>query len=1015
MTVTAPTTEKTYWRSLEQLAATPEFTEFLHREFPVAASEFPQGISRRRWLQLMGASLAMAGISGCWQKDTLAPFAARPENRIPGIPQKFATAYETGGSVRPLIVTSYDGRPIKVEGHVDHPASLGGTDAFTQATILNLYDPDRSQDVLEFEGGKKHVRTWDDFQETVKGIFDSEQASSGKGVRVIAERSSSPSRHRLTELFLKRFPEAKWYEHESVSRENERAGSVLAFGEELRPVYDLAKADVILALDSDLFDFHPSSVSSIRAWSTRRVPEAGPMNRLYAVESQYSALGTAADHRLPMRSSDIGAFLGRIESAIKATSESSEKKHDHAAKEDRDDQYVRIIASDLIAHPGRSVVVVGPTQPAAVHAAAYRINQTLKNIGQTISFVREIPSLAVKSNDPLADLAAEMDKGGVTTLVILGGNPAYESAAFAAALPKVKSRVRLSTYVDETSLLSTWHLPRAHQFESWGDGYSYDGILTLRQPLVKLEPIRGSHSDEEVLALLSNAEKTAGEEIVRETWKSSLTSGDFETAWRKLVHDGFSIEKRLASVTPTLQAIAEQPVEAPASGLEVVFAPGSSTYDGRYANNGWLQETPAVLTKITWQNAAILAPSTAKELKVKTGDLVKVALRDQSVELPVYVLPGQAPNSIGLALGYGRTAAGHVGGDVANGVAPVGVNVSVLRARGTTTIDSGAKITPTGGKMTLATTQDHHAIDTVGMKEIAGRIGELVREGTEKQFAEHPDFAQHMTHHPPLESLWKERSSEGHAWGMSIDLSRCIGCNACLVACQSENNVPIVGPVQVSKGREMHWIRVDRYFAGDEDNPQVVTQPVTCHHCENAPCEQVCPVAATVHSPEGLNDMAYNRCVGTRYCGNNCPYKVRRFNFLDFTSHLSKANEELARLVINPEVTVRSRGVMEKCTFCVQRIQNVKIQTKNNQEAIADGSIQTACQQACPAGAINFGDLMNKDSEVAKSHANPRSYAMLAELNVKPRTKYLARIRNPHPELAPAETSGHGGHEEHHS
>ena len=1023
MTATATTTEKTYWRSLDELAATPEFTEFLHREFPVAASEFPQGVSRRRWLQLMGASLAMAGLSGCWQKETLAPFVTRPENRVPGVPQKFATSYETGGAVRPLIVTSYDGRPIKVEGHVDHPASLGGTDAFSQATILNLYDPDRSQEVLEFESGKKFVRSWDDFQEAAKGLFDTEAAAGGKGVRVIAERSSSPTRHRLAELFLKRFPNAKWYEYESVSRGNERAGSVIAFGEELRPVYDLAKADVILALDSDLFDFHPSSVSNIRAWSTRRVPEAGPMNRMYAVESQFSALGTSADHRLPVRSSDIGAFLGRIESALKAASETSDKKHDH---EDIAEKYVRIIASDLAAHPGRGVVIVGPSQPPSVHATAHRINQSLKNVGQTVSFVREIPSLAVQAADPLAELTSEIEKGDVTTLVVLGGNPAYESAALASALPKVKTRLRLGDYVDETSLLSTWHLPRAHQFESWCDGYSYDGILTLRQPLI--DPIFGSKSDEELLALLAGADVTAlanskdangkdtiGEAIVRETWKGSLTSGDFETAWRKLVHDGFTAEKRLASVTPNLQATGEQATEAPASGLEVVFAPGSSTYDGRYANNGWLQETPAVLTKLTWQNAAILAPSTANELKVKTGDLVRVALHEKSVELPVYVLPGQAPNSIGLALGYGRTAAGHVGGDTANGVASVGVNVAILRATSTTIVDTGAKITPTGGKKTLATTQDHHAIDTVGMKEIAGRIGELVREGTEKQFADHPDFAQHMTHHPPLESLWKERSPEGHAWGMSIDLSRCIGCNACLVACQSENNVPIVGPEQVSKGREMHWIRVDRYFAGDVDNPHVVTQPVTCHHCENAPCEQVCPVAATVHSPEGLNDMAYNRCVGTRYCGNNCPYKVRRFNFLDFTSHLSKANEELARLVINPEVTVRSRGVMEKCTFCVQRIQNVKIQAKNQQESIADGSIQTACQQACPAGAINFGDLMNKESEVAKSHANPRSYAMLSELNVKPRTKYLARIRNPHPELAPAEESGHGAHEEHHS
>lgn len=1009
MTVTANTTEKTYWRSLEELAATPEFTEFLHREFPVAASEFPESMSRRRWLQLMGASLAMAGITGCWQHEKLAPFAVRPENRVPGVPQRFATSIDLNGGARPLVVTSYDGRPIKVEGNVDHPASLGGTDAFSQAILLDLYDPDRSRDVVQFVRGERYSRSWDQFVEFAKPLISALRDSKGTGCRILAERNSSLSRARLANELLKLFPNAKWYEHESVSRLRERRGAKLAFGSDVRPVYDLSRADLILGIDSDLLDFHPNAVSYIRGWSARRVPEAGTMNRVYAVESQFSTLGSVADHRLPIRSSDVAAFVSHLEQLVASTATTDAAAKSESTNEEYHDKFVRVLVKDLIEHRGRSLIVVGPAQPAEVHAAVYRLNNALGNLGETVSFLAEPASVAVDTLDPLSDLTEEMERGAVETLIVLGGNPAFESAAFLSAMTKVKERVRLGGYVDETSLASTWHLPRAHAMETWGDGYSFDGTLTLRQPLI--DPIFGGHSEEELLEFLVRGELIESQAIVRASLEDISFTGNREDSWRKLVHDGFHSDHGLKKQTVTIQTPSDvAQLAAHGTGLEVVFCPSPSTFDGRFANNGWLQETPAVLTKLTWQNAALIAPATAKELKVSTGDVVKVTVNEHSIELPAYVLPGQAKDSIGLMLGYGRTAAGHVGGDVATGIKPVGVNVAPLRKLSTTTFDTSVKVSATGRKVTLATTQDHHAIDRVGMSEIAGRIGQLVREGSLKQFTEHPDFAQHAVHHPPLESLWKERSPEGHAWGMSIDLSKCVGCNACLVACQSENNVPIVGPEQVAKGREMHWIRVDRYFAGDVDNPQVVTQPVTCQHCENAPCEQVCPVAATVHSPEGLNDMAYNRCVGTRYCANNCPYKVRRFNFLDFTSHLEKANEELARLVINPEVTVRSRGVMEKCTFCVQRIQSVKIQSKNDQQPIADGAIQTACQQACPAAAISFGDLLDQQSQVATAHANPRAYAMLAELNVKPRTKYLARIRNPHPELAKTDAD-HGADE----
>ena len=996
--------QSAYWRSLEELENTPEFVEFLHREFPQAASEFPTGMSRRRWLQLMGASLAMAGVAGCrWEKETIAPFVTRPTNRIPGVPQKFATSVEIGGAIRPLIVTSYDGRPIKVEGHREHPSSLGGTDSFSQAALLNLYDPDRSREILQLDRNGKTVRNWDDFAEFMTPLNRMLRDSGGKGVRILAERSSSLCRARLFAKLAAIWPQAKFVEHEPLSRINEQMGAKLAFGEAHKPVYDLSRTNIVLAIDSDLFDFHPQAISLIRAWSDRRVPENGPMNRVYAVESQFSTLGSVADHRLPVRSGDISEFLAKVEDRIKASIAVSQSANPANSK-DRTERFIDVVAADLVANKGQSLVVVGPGQPPEVHAMAHHLNNLLQNIGATVFFIAENPQISSNSPDPLADLVQEIESGEIRVLITLGGNPAYDSQSFAASMTKVPHRLRLGAYVDETSRLSTWHLPHAHSFESWGVGYSHEGLLTIRQPLI--DPIFGGSSQEEFVSFLCDNDRSKSFDILRNTLKEILPETSFDQDFARLTHDGFLTEHRQKRSNPVLQPVVQRPLtNRSQDGIELVFTPSSSTFDGRFANNGWLQETPAALTKLTWQNAALIAPSTASKLSISTGDVIKITVRNQSVEIPAFVLPGQAPNSIAVAFGYGRTAAGHVGGDVAVGVQSVGVNVSHLRRNGSSFIEADAKIERTGKRVTLATTQDHHAIDKVGLAELAGRIGELVREGTQQQYLEHPDFAQHAVHHPPLESLWKERSPEGHAWGMSIDLSRCIGCNACMLACQSENNVPIVGPEQVAKGREMHWIRIDRYFSGDIDNPQVVTQPVTCQHCENAPCEQVCPVAATVHSPEGLNDMAYNRCVGTRYCANNCPYKVRRFNFLDYTSHLTKANEELSRLLINPEVTVRSRGVMEKCTFCVQRIQSVKIDFKNNQRAIVDGEIQTACQQACPAGAINFGDLLDQQSEVSKSHANPRSYAMLAELNVKPRTKYLARIRNPHPGLATAEES----------
>ncbi len=996
--VTAPSAAaRQYWRSLNQLQQTPEFTEFLHREFPVAASEFPTGVSRRRWLQLMGASFALTGIAGCrWEQEKLAPAVNRAGNRIPGETQLFATSWEWGGVARPLVVTSYDGRPIKVDGNREHPDSLGASDPFSQAMILHLYDPDRSTTPLETAGPSQGPRTWDDSFAKLRPMLDLLKQRQGKGLRVLAEPTSSPTRQRLKAAWLAQFPESSWVEYAPVSRSNVWRGTELALGKPLEPQFQLRDADVILTIDDDLFGTHPAATRLIREWADRRTPETGTMNRLYAVESQFSTAGATADHRLPVRSSDIARWLEALESLIDQGLAGTTLEA--PATEDPRERFLPTVAADLLAHLGRSVITVGPQQPPTVQARAARLNAKLGNVGKTVGYlpVEHDP----RQDEAFSKLMTELVAEPSVLLLVLGGNPIYTANAgvnVAAAFRQAALAVHLSDYVNETTLACGWHLPMAHPLEAWGDGRSASGVWTIQQPLI--EPLFGGKSEIELLALLLGETRSA-QELVRQTATEQLLPADrADREWRKLVHDGFWGAPQTSLAPPIASNLVLEPAPAVADKLEVVFTPSAATYDGRFANNGWLQETPQPLSKLTWDNVALVAPATADELGLKTGALATLTIENRTVELPVYVLPGQAVGSIGVQLGYGRTAAGHVGGLTRDQIPPVGVNVYPLRNR-STPVATGVTLQGTGGTYPLATTQDHHAIDKVGLEEIAGRIGELVREGTVSEYEHHPDFAQHKVHHPPLESLWKEPSSDGRAWGMSIDLSRCMGCNACMVACQSENNVPVVGKEQIANGREMHWIRIDRYFQGPVDNPEIVTQPVACHHCENAPCEQVCPVAATVHSPEGLNDMAYNRCVGTRYCANNCPYKVRRFNFFDYNAKYEAANTELMRMLMNPEVTVRERGVMEKCTYCVQRIQQTKIVAKNEQRPIRDGEIVTACQAACPASAIVFGDLNDSSSQVAKLEGSPRAYAMLAELNVQPRTKYLARIRNPHPWLA---------------
>ena len=1047
-----------YWRSLEQLADSPEYREFLHREFPLAASELPEAaalkgsgreggavgdFSRRRWIQLMGASMALGGMAGCrWQADEILPFVDRPEDRVPGMPQQFATAWELGGVGRPLVAHVTDGRPTKIEGNPQHPLTRGGTDVFDQAFLLGMYDPDRIDAVVE--SGQQ--RTWQEAEAGLDAIRD-QHSGDGAGLRVLAEPSSSLVVASLRERFAETFPNARFVEYSPAGDSAEREG-LRAGGGSLRPVYDFSKADVVVSFDADVLGCHPGSAGYIRDWASRRAPEDGAMNRTYVVESEFSGTGASADHRVAVRSSDVGAVVREVAGAIGGEGDEG------GAAANGDDSRSRVIAAmveDLRAAEGRSVVCCGAHQPAAVHAAVARLNETLGNVGETVRYIET----ADRPDDfaALRELAEEMRGGRVETLILLGGNPLYDAPIdldFGAAMASCDRVVRLSMYDDETGLAALsgdrgWLLPQTHPVEQWDVLRAYDGSVLSQQPLMPV--VLNGRSVNEVLGRLVGDERTARQMHAEALAEAGVEETGIDAVLERGFVEGSQAEEAGASFGGRADADATGD-GGDWEGIEVVVRVSPVVYDGRFANNGWLQETPQPLTKVVWDNTAIMSPATAKRLGVTQEDLVTIAAGGGSVELPVFLMPGHADESITVHLGYGRKAAGRVGSGSENASnwslvqerlpdGPVGVDVTPLRTSDAPYI-LAAEVSAAGGSYDLSTTQDHFAIDTMGLEGIAGRVDDLVREGTLEQYEEHPDFAQHQVHLPPLESLWDEWDYEKRAWGMSIDLAKCVGCNACVTACTSENNIPVVGKGQVGRGREMHWIRLDRYFAGDPDDPQAVRavhQPVACHHCENAPCEQVCPVAATVHSAEGLNDMVYNRCIGTRYCANNCPYKVRRFNFFNYNKVYDYEGEpgagsdgqggyDLQAMILNPEVTVRSRGVMEKCTYCVQRIKGVTLYAKNERRKVKDGEIVTACQAACPADAIVFGDLHDKDSRVLAEQSKPRAYAMLAELNVKPRTQYLARIRNPHPslmDLLPEEYDAHGhggddidhGHTEH--
>ena len=985
-------TGKTFWRTLDELADDPSFVERLHNEFPSQVEAITDPTARRTFLKLMGASLALAGVTACTTQpdEAIVPYVRQPEGLVPGKPMFYATAMSLGGVATGLLVESHMGRPTKIEGNPQHPSSLGAADVFAQASILNIYDPDRTRQLTQ----SGEVSSWPAFVTAMRAARAAQGASGGAGFRILSETVGSPTLGAQVKELLARLPQARWHQWEPTSGNSARLGGRQAFGEFVGVHYHVDKADVIVSLDADFLASGPGSLAYARQFASRRRPEeADRMNRLYAFETMPTSTGSRADHRLPLKPSEIGAVARQLAAALGVGSA--------AAASGETAKWVAAIAKDLQAHRGTSLVIAGDSQPPAVHALAYAMNQALGNVGQTVMFTQPVEVEAVDQVDSLTTLVADMSAGKVDVLVILGGNPVYNAPAdlnFSQALDKVQTRVYLAQFQDETAERCQWQIPEAHFLEMWSDARGHDGTASLVQPLIA--PLYGGRSAHEVIGVFSEAPERSAYDIVRAHWaamKPAPTSDDFDREWRRWLHDGIIPGTAFEEKAVTLAAGATAgAAETAAAGLEIAFRPDPAVFDGRYANNGWLQELPKPITRLVWDNAVIASPATAAKLQALNSvssrggehgtidsDLVELRYKGRTVIGPIFGVPGHPDDCVTVHLGYGRTHAGRVG----NGT---GFNAYALRTSDGLWSGSGLEVVPTGETFPLACTQYHHLMEGRGM----------VRAVTKDEYQRNPESVHEgFEEVPHAITLYPDFKYEGYKWGMSIDVNACIGCNACVVACHAENNIAVVGKDQVLRGREMHWLRIDTYYSGEPTNAgelETYFQPVPCMQCENAPCEVVCPVGATVHSDEGLNDMVYNRCVGTRYCSNNCPYKVRRFNYLLY----SDWNTPSLKLGRNPDVTVRSRGVMEKCTYCVQRITVAKIESEKSNRKIADGEIKTACQQTCPADAIVFGDLNDPNSRVARKQAEERNYTLVAELNTRPRTQYLAAIRNVNSELS---------------
>ena len=1079
---------KEYWRSVDEFVDAPEFGEFVKREYPVHSEDWDNAVSRRTFVKLMGGTLALAGLSGCviQPAEKIVPYVRAEQDLLPGKPLFFATAVSLGGVATGLLAKSFDGRPIKVEGNPDHPGSLGATDVLAQASLMDMYDPDRSQEV-SFRGAPK---TWQNFMGTLRSAIDENRTDGGAGIRFLTQTVTSPTLINQFKGIAAELPNARWHQYEPINNDNAIAGARMAFGSPVQTIYKYDLADRILTLDKDIFsDFNVRYMKDYAKKKNLR-GENKEINRLYAVETTMTLTGAKADHRLGVKPSQMPEIAKAIAAALGVGGASSTYTENA--------QWIAAMAKDLQAHRGKSIVVAGANQPPVVHALAHAMNGALGNVGQTVVYADPFSPSEKTQIEQLRELVTDIDAGRVKMLVILGGNPAYNTPADLKLdenrLSKVPLRVHLGTHFDETAELCHWHISEKHFLEGWSDARAYDGTITITQPLI--QPLYDSHNVHELVQLFFKENFDQKDyDIVRAYWQTqniaaapapaaaaatasnnghAPASGNtntnstaaaaqpqpaqaaaktaantstntaqptsaattqrapaasaggaqaFEDKWRRIVHDGVvpntaATPKTVAANTGFLTQTA-----APAANngpLEISILPDPSVYDGRFTNNGWLQELPNPLTKITWDNVALVSPATAKRLGLNQAgdsdqvsgaggerpisfinskgsnmfsDLVTLTYQGGTVSKPVpaWIAPGQPDDVITIYTGYGRSKVGRVG----TGADGKGIGYNAYEVMRSDAMNFGTgDIAKIGDQSTIASTQIHFSMEGRDIVRVwdFNNLEKEIEEYEEKN----EDFYDHSMYATAAEDYQKQYDKY-HRWGMSIDLNSCVGCNACVLACQSENNIPVVGREQVERSREMHWMRIDAYFAGDDlshpDGPHF--QPVLCQQCEQAPCEVVCPVTATVHSAEGLNDMVYNRCVGTRYCSNNCPYKVRRFNFMLYQDW----DTPQYKLMRNPEVSIRSRGVMEKCTYCTQRISAARIEAEKDGRPIGDGEVVTACQAVCPTDAIVFGDMNDKQSEVAGLKKDPRNYRLLNELNTQPRTTYLSELKNQNPEM----------------
>ncbi|MFE8602144.1 TAT-variant-translocated molybdopterin oxidoreductase [Archangium violaceum] len=1003
---------KTYWRSLEEMLGQPEYLEETRPEFPTGADLPPTGVARREFMQLLGASLALAGATACSTRpvdERMVPYTRTPPEMVPGNPLHYASGMTFGGHTSGLLITAREGRPIKVEGNPQHPVNLGAAGPFEQAFLLSLYDPQRAR-VLRYRKEPRSLRTFGEDIGTV--IAKVAQENGGARVRFLTEPNASPVHGDLRARIQSRLPNAKFVTYTSVTQDPANAGTNAVFGTPATPVYDFTKANIVVSLDADFLESRPSNLAYARAFARRRDPAEGSLNRLYVAEPRYSLTGGMADHRLRAKSQDVLAIAAAIASRVGGTAAglgaaASAKAQLNAAHQ----KWVDAVAADLRGAAGRSLVVAGERQPAAVHALAAAINAALDNVGQTVRYVAPVVTENTQASG-LRPLVEELNNGGVDVLVITSWNPVYSTPADLglqkALSPENPNRnkvtvVYTSLFEDETSAYADWFIPAAHELESWSDGRSADGTVTVVQPLI--QPLYNGVPASELLALFLGEPYRSSYQILRDFWRGrSAALTDFETAWETWVSVGIVPDTASPAVTATpnldaARAVVDAYTPPASGGLEVNFVTDYKVFDGQFANMSWLQELPDPISKITWDNAAYVSPATAEAEKLHPGDKVKLTTRTGSLEVPVWIIPGIADGVIVLPLGYGRT------GLFETVAKEVGFNANLVRSVDAPWFEGGAKLEKVKATHKFALTQSHWR--TEGRPIALDMSVEQFRHEQEQEKKNASPLLFRVRGDVDKVNLLPDFKYEDYKWAMAIDLARCTGCAACVVACQSENNIPVVGKEQVSRSREMQWLRIDRYFSGQElHDPELVMQPVACVHCEKAPCEYVCPVNATVHSDEGLNDMVYNRCVGTRYCSNNCPYKVRRFNYLHYTADKTPTQ----KMQMNPDVTVRNRGVMEKCTYCVQRIERVRIKARVEKRPIFEKELQTACQQTCPTEAIVFGTLSDPNAQVTKHHNDERAYKLLNELGTKPRTAHLIRLRNPNPALASAKPAG-GSHE----